>query len=1105
MHRAALLRRRAVASLVRPGGGSARAEAAPRPGTAHPPFCRLGERTIRRPFGAYSSTVAPRAVPAATSPANPPAAKNAHDPAEPQQQPQQPPPTPDARLSGRQRALLEHTASILPPLEERPPGSLSHSQLVEISNGIDAWISTGEHRHLGAAQAELLIRRLIVEKGGGRSLLTDEERGRLVSSDRGGGGTPSETGGQAIALRKNPHVAWELYRLRPFVAHLDALYSGKEFVDRILGLLDLFEEEYHADDEFPGSPDDEIRYKDLVAALCDRGTPHSAAAAERVLHRFEDRLARRPRSHSNPPGAETYNNVLTAWRRAGVRGASYPPGTAPPYEHHPHPCSNLLEEMLELYRGDPRGRARMRPDFLTFNTAISSLSGAKAGMAGRGTDEYHRTIGKRCYEHSMGMLEMHNEIGAACAPDLVTFSTVINTLGRGKDRGDEARAREVLGAMLRLSGVAGGEEEAAGDEDNVADFPYDVVPRTMHFNIVLSLMSDKKRADDEALGNAKRYVGIMEDLGRKEREGQKHAGNLPHTASGEVHDNPFPEAAADAEARRRGARGSSAPDIITYNTLLTIAARAGRPAAAEGILDGMIERAAAGASEVKPNTDSFNTVLWAWSKEKGRRGKSPGKSRAEKLLLRMQEMADKGDASVQPDRVSLTTLINAVKSGATPHGAEEIVKRMEANDNPDLRPDTISYTSLVRCWIDSGHANMADRAEEIVEHTNRRYKEGFDECKPDVTLYNVAMDALAKSGQRDAAERAEALLNRMLDQYYAGESNLAPNTQTFATAIQAWARSSNPHGAMKAEKLLRTMHQLEETGLSVAPNTIAYSTCIMAWRRVGGSEAGERANALLRKMEESEERGLTSMKPNCMTYTNAMEVWVRSQHPDSLERVEEILQRMMARSDRGESESAPTTTTFNVVMKAIQHSPHPTKHQKAERLLHRMKELHKRGDSAVKPDTITYNSFFSACAMTRGNAETKINAFSALLSALIELQEHTHLRPDLYTWPAVWKATRNLLDTRRDATHVTWINRIFDLTIQSGFVNEYLWNNLRNNLPAEYLQKRLGATGSIKDITVHDLPPEWTCNVRLGKKDDTKKPKGKTQRGHRRKDVDQSK
>lgn len=450
--------------------------------------------------------------------------------------------------------------------------------------------------------------------------------------------------------------------------------------------------------------------------------------------------------------------------------------------------------------------------------------------------------------------------------------------------------------------------------------------------------------------------------------------------------------------------------------------------------------------------------------------------RTERILLQMQKMADDGNTDVKPDRATITTCLNAITSAArrdrsAPAHAEQIIKRMEASEDPLMRPDAVAYTSLIRCWIESRDKRAAERGEEIIDFLHRRYDEGgHDECKPDTLVYNVAMDALAKGNLPDGAERAESLLNRMQERYYAGDSHLKPTTQSFSTVIQAWARSDNPKAAMRAERLLQAMEDLQSSGYDgVSPNTIVYSTCIMAWRNSARSDAGKRADMLLNKMEEAEKMGNLSLKPNAIVYTNAMDAWISSGNSDALEKVEEILERMKERCAQGISDSAPTPITFNVVMKAIQNSAHPTKHKRAEQLLSQMK------DTGVKPTIVTYNNFFSTCARTEGDSNIKADAFSSLLNALLEMKDK-RLRPDLYTWPAIWSACRQLLDVKKEFAR---INRMFDLTIESGLVNEYLFNSLRNILPPHYLQKKLNTTKPIDQLTAHDLPAEWTCNVTL--------------------------
>ena len=386
-------------------------------------------------------------------------------------------------------------------------------------------------------------------------------------------------------------------------------------------------------------------------------------------------------------------------------------------------------------------------------------------------------VGRACHDHLMSMLELYDGgSDVRCAPDLVTFSTVLNVLGRGGredgrdcDHGDggedydadEGRAREILDIMLYLSGVddggggmdglGGGRGERDGDDRGTVagiaprpDFEFDVRPRNRHFNVVLALMAKRRRVDGATLERARWYVDVMELLRREEEEEEKDgiAGGrsrrrLPRSHGDDgialedggstYFENPpvdhrggdpatslYDDGGTDSSLGDEWLSTSppplygsmrSAPDIFTYNTLLNIAARSGRPEEAEGILKGMIKNSTDGTSAgVRPDRISFNTVrppslvlsfvprlaskmsppiifsvmqssrnwaiaviivltisvchpfetqvLSAWSKAKSH----TGRLKTEQILDEMHKMAKDGDTDVRPDRVSVHIL-----------------------------------------------------------------------------------------------------------------------------------------------------------------------------------------------------------------------------------------------------------------------------------------------------------------------------------------------------------------------------------------------------------------------------------------------------------------
>ena len=240
-----------------------------------------------------------------------------------------------------------------------------------------------------------------------------------------------------------------------------------------------------------------------------------------------------------------------------------------------------------------------------------------------------------------------------CAPDLVTFSTVLNALARDGRDVDE-RACHILDEMLSLSEVFGSgtlEEQGVEDKEVVQEeedqttrqygYEFDVVPRNRHFNVVLSLLAKSSGTNKETFNKAQRYVNIMEELEMQEEEDGRHLIAQSSTHFDYLNnDNEEENSQSQIFSMTR-----SAPDTLTYNTLISVAAQAGMPEKAEEILEYMIEKSA-DKEHYKPDNISFNTVLSAWAKVRNVK-------RAEEFLHRMQKMADEGDSTIRPDRVSL--------------------------------------------------------------------------------------------------------------------------------------------------------------------------------------------------------------------------------------------------------------------------------------------------------------------------------------------------------------------------------------------------------------------------------------------------------------------
>jgi hypothetical protein len=104
---------------------------------------------------------------------------------------------------------------------------------------------------------------------------------------------------------------------------------------------------------------------------------------------------------------------------------------------------------------------------------------------------------------------------------------------------------------------------------------------------------------------------------------------------------------------------------------------------------------------------------------------------------------------------------------------EELSQGSETSGvNPQIAPDRISYTTLMRAHISLGKAGFAERVESILRHL--RQEESNSLAKPDAKMYSVVLDAWARSGDPNAHTRAEALVQQMNDDFAAGNMLVQP-------------------------------------------------------------------------------------------------------------------------------------------------------------------------------------------------------------------------------------------------------------------------------------------------------------------------------------------
>jgi len=210
--------------------------------------------------------------------------------------------------------------------------------------------------------------------------------------------------------------------------------------------------------------------------------------------------------------------------------------------------------------------------------------------------------------------------------------------------------------------------------------------------------------------------------------------------------------------RRRARNGESdmEPDTISYNQVLLSLARARRPGEAEMLLRQMFDDYQKSHRRAKPNTNSFNNVLSAWSRFKS----APyAVERAQSLLEHMQLLYESNALDVKPDRTSFNLLILCLArspQSASAEQAEAILRFMQAEatkGDEKLQPDARTYGNVIKAWIN--RAEDASKAEEILMEMCDEYKAGRNACRPEKNHFELVFEAFSKRGDRASMERVQ--------------------------------------------------------------------------------------------------------------------------------------------------------------------------------------------------------------------------------------------------------------------------------------------------------------------------------------------------------------
>lgn len=263
-------------------------------------------------------------------------------------------------------------------------------------------------------------------------------------------------------------------------------------------------------------------------------------------------------------------------------------------------------------------------------------------------------------------------------------------------------------------------------------------------------------------------------------------------------------------------------------------------------------------------------ILNAWAK---RRSKFSALM-IHRIIMRMVEERQAGNENAVVTTLMCNTLIDAWSRSGDENAAlrcEGVFKGMieltsiEGKILHNVKPDVVSYTTVISAWAKTASEGSAERAADILNKMEAEYEIGTDRSiKPNVQTYNTVLDAYARVGSVVAATKAENLLQHM-NRCYMTDSNcsIAPDVLSYNSVIFAWANALCPH---RADFILEQMESFSSSSYKlnpaqVQPNKFCYTTCINAYAK---SDDNRKAIKAYKLLQRSKRRNQTA---NEYTYT----------------------------------------------------------------------------------------------------------------------------------------------------------------------------------------------------------------------------------------------
>ena len=578
-----------------------------------------------------------------------------------------------------------------------------------------------------------------------------------------------------------------------------------------------------------------------------------------------------------------------------------------------------------------------RPNVYTFTSVINAWANTNNG-------EYAAQRANKVFSQ---LERLHKETGD---PDLKPNTVCLTSLMLAWARSGSAKQiKEADQIFTRLKEIQQTVKSEGNGADGISTFSYN----NYIYAIAKSSLPDA----------ADRAESLLNDLLEKKIDG--HTGVVtPNDTTWTIVAQAFAqkgdgEGAEKIMLRRHEANRNkiceSRPTAFFYNTVLNAWSRRALTSpdavnSCQRLLDWLEEQSKKENSFIKPDVVSYSITLSAWN-----RSNDPNAtSRSLEILQRMEEQVQRGNVNARPNSVAFNVMMATLAKQKEEGSYLEAVKFLERIEalhkegayGPILTLHT--YNSALSGCAWHGDRKAGEIAENILDRMENNEEASLN---PDIYSYNFALAAWARnsSSNDNAPGRAYHVLNRMED---------IANANSFKFALTACLNSREEEAIDMALEIIRKMeNNYRKSGDDdMKPSSALFRRLLQTVSKQGENASAIAVETLIKEMDEL--NGCETMRTKGECYAYALTTCASSKDTKRVEVAERLLNRMESILEVPE----PVTHHYEAVLLTLSNCHDADIHERASKIYKHMQERFKAGDSDVVPSIHCYSE---PCAFSK--------------------------------------------------------------------------------------------------------------------------------------------